>query len=492
MAELNWNLLNTNAPAQVAASFTPVESFQQGIGQIQKIRMNDLAIRKAEQDLQYNPMKIYAQAAKLQGGNALTEAKVDKTKMEVGLKEIELGQRYAGIAASAPPGLVLPMVLRGIEEMGALIGKSPAEIEAKKQEHIATHTQLGEEGLRANLQNISMKMKEALDLKIKEQQVAQGDQRIALGAERNQIGWANAGTAQMNAQTAQGNLAVNQGRLAQGQQRINNQAEQFQQTIGLKERTLEEKVKAVEMKGEVPELSDDEVETLAATQALTGKSLPLGRGAAADKLRMRLAKSMAMQELGVDTGDKRTPTEAALSILRKQSDTKAIQGSLGFLEKQVSSMGSFVSNLNQQVDKVGQLSKELETSDARLLNIPLRAIRGRIAGSALQAKYDMYLTEIENEIGKLASGSTASIAELSVGAQERWAKIHDKNLSIKDMMSLLEETKAAANMRVKSVNDELIKARERMVTRDYSGLGSPATVAPQVPKTIGRFQIEVE
>jgi len=75
---------------------------------------------------------------------------------------------------------------------------------------------------------------------------------------------------------------------------------------------------------------------------------------------------------------------------------------------------------------------------------------------------------------------------LSTSAQEKWAKIHDKNLSLKDMISLLEETKNAANMRLTSVENQMNKTRGKLVNRGDS------QVSTTPPKTIGRFQIEVE
>ena len=131
-------------------------------------------------------------------------------------------------------------------------------------------------------------------------------------------------------------------------------------------------------------------------------------------------------------------------------------------------MGSFVDNIGMQVEKVAQLSEDLRTFDTRLLNVPLRMLRGKILGSPLQAKYDMYLTEIESEIGKLATGSAASVAELSQGAQEKWAKIHDKNLSWNDMVKLLDESSHAAKMRVSSVKAQQQVAKERM-SRNIDG-----------------------
>jgi len=218
---------------------------------------------------------------------------------------------------------------------------------------------------------------------------------------------------------------------------------------------------------DLEEMTQEEIDTWGAFMAVGGKLPSLGRGKQATKIRGKIAKSAAQYALGakedgITDDPKKTPAEAALSMLGEQADTKSIQGAQNFLDKQLSSMGSFVTNLNSQVDKVAELSKDLKTFDTRLLNIPLRTLRGRIKGSPLQAKYDMYLSEIESEIGKLATGSTGSVAELSASAQEKWSKIHDKNLSVSDMLDLLSETKEAANFRQRSVQLELDKARSRM------------------------------
>ena len=223
---------------------------------------------------------------------------------------------------------------------------------------------------------------------------------------------------------------------------------------------------------DMEDMSKDEVDTFGAYFNATGKLPSLGRGKQSTKIRMAIAKSAARQALGADIDGvpdgtpSQTPSDAAFSMISSQADTKAIQGSLNFLDKQVSSMGSFVTNLNSQVDKVGELAKDLKTFDASLMNKPLRYVRGKLKGSDLQAKYDMYLAEIESEIGKLATGSTGSVAELSASAQEKWATIHDKNLSVTKMLSLLEETKAAANFRLESVQGQLDKTRSRMKNRD--------------------------
>ena len=241
-----------------------------------------------------------------------------------------------------------------------------------------------------------------------------------------------------------------------------------------KVKTLDKKIKAFENKItgtdiDIQDMTKDEIDTWGAWTNLTGKVPSVGRGKQATKVRIAILKSAARQALGADADgipdeEGKTPVEAALDVVGTQADTKAIQGSLNFLDKQLSSMGSFVTNLNSQVDRVKELSEDLKTFDTRLLNVPLRAVRGKISGSPLQAKYDMFLSEIESEIGKLATGSTASIAELSATAQEKWSKIHDKNLSVKDMLELLDETRNAANLRLNSVSEQLSKTRERMRT----------------------------
>lgn len=161
------------------------------------------------------------------------------------------------------------------------------------------------------------------------------------------------------------------------------------------------------------------------------------------------------------------------------AETASYASSLNLQQKQIGQMGSFVKNMEYQVGRVKALGEELKTYDSRIMNLPLRAIRGKIAGSPLQAKYDMYITEIESEIGKLATGSAASISELSVGAQEKWAKIHDKNLSVKDMISLLEETSKAGKMRMKSVEEQYNDTKRKMGNRGNTQ--TQQTTTPSTP-----------
>jgi len=221
---------------------------------------------------------------------------------------------------------------------------------------------------------------------------------------------------------------------------------------------------------DIEEMTPEEIDMWGAWVNLSGKMPSVGRGKQATKIRSQILKSAARQAIGRDAegmNPKMTPSEAALEVVGKTADTKAIQQALGLLEKQTSAMGSFIQNMDEQITQITALSKDLNTFDTRLLNVPLRFLRGKIVGSPLQSKYDMYLTEIESEIGRLAVSSPQSIAELSIYAQEKWSKIHDKSLSVNDMLSLLEETRHAADIRLRSVQDQLNRTRTKMRTREY-------------------------
>jgi len=222
---------------------------------------------------------------------------------------------------------------------------------------------------------------------------------------------------------------------------------------------------------DIVELTDEEVAIHAANYIITGKLIPLGRGRVAAATKARVFKSVSQQLMAgtsIAVGNK-TPMEAALAMVSAQSDTKSIQKGIDFLEKQFASMGSFVKNIAAQAERVQEISDDLKTFDTRLLNVPLRAMRKYVVGDPNQSKYDIYITELDNETAKLSTGATASVAELSATAQEKWDSLIDKNLSIKDMLKVIEEVKIAADTRVKSVQDQLAETRSRMRTRKPVG-----------------------
>lgn len=132
-------------------------------------------------------------------------------------------------------------------------------------------------------------------------------------------------------------------------------------------------------------------------------------------------------------------------------------------------MQSYVKNMNAQIDRLGVILDDVTRVDARLANVPIRKWAMTVKGSAAESKVSMYLTEISNEIGKLSTGSAASVQELSQEAQKKWDKIHDPNLNIKDLLSLLRETKHAGDLRMKSIDDSLGETKGRMRTKGSGG-----------------------
>lgn len=168
----------------------------------------------------------------------------------------------------------------------------------------------------------------------------------------------------------------------------------------------------------------------------------------------------SLKEFGLTESEMNT-VDAAMNSIEIAASTKAIQGSLNFLEKQKSSMGSFVENMQEQIKAVKEISDNLAMSDIKLLNKPWRTIR-RYLGSAQQQKYDLFLGEITRENSKLATGSTQSIAAPAVEETKFWDRIHDKELSVKDMLELLIATAKAGDIRMASVNNAIEQAKQRL------------------------------
>lgn len=141
----------------------------------------------------------------------------------------------------------------------------------------------------------------------------------------------------------------------------------------------------------------------------------------------------------------------------------AIKSSLGQQQKQRGMMGSFVKNINKQLTRVDTVMKDvISRVGVRAVDLPLREFKIRFVGSGHEQVLNAYLIEISNEIGKLSTGSAASIRELSTDAQERWAKIHDPNLSLKELKKILDETQTMANMRLDSTDEEIEETIEML------------------------------
>jgi len=144
------------------------------------------------------------------------------------------------------------------------------------------------------------------------------------------------------------------------------------------------------------------------------------------------------------------------NFVKPRIKLSSIKTSLSQQQKQRGMMGSFVKNLNKQIDRIDEVMKDvISRVGIRAVDLPKRELIRRFKGSGYENVLEAYMLEISNEIGKLSTGSAASIRELSTDAQERWAKIHDPNLSLKELKKILDETRLMANMRIDSTDEEI-------------------------------------
>lgn len=144
--------------------------------------------------------------------------------------------------------------------------------------------------------------------------------------------------------------------------------------------------------------------------------------------------------------------------------TKAIQGAMNNIVKQGAAMGPVVKNMGKQVERVDVVIDLLKRTDAKLLNMPVRAALEKIKGSANEQIVRAYLFEISSEVAKLSTGSTGSVREVSVQAAEKWDKVHDSSLPILELRKVLEESVHMGNMRMESQKEEIFELENSLTT----------------------------
>jgi hypothetical protein len=152
----------------------------------------------------------------------------------------------------------------------------------------------------------------------------------------------------------------------------------------------------------------------------------------------------------------------AQDVSLMQSDYKAGDTSLRNMARQEAPMSAFVGNINRQVEKVQQLYDNNDRIGIRLIDLPVREIRMRAKGSGDEAVKASYLLEISNEIGKLSSGASASVQQLSDSAKEDWKRVHDPNLSFKEIMKVVNATRDQANMRITTWREAKQEVRNQL------------------------------
>ena len=175
--------------------------------------------------------------------------------------------------------------------------------------------------------------------------------------------------------------------------------------------------------------------------------------------------------------DQAQKVNARLALM--QTDYRAGDASVKNQKKVFDMMNGFVLNLNKQVVEVSKLLTEADRFGLKLASIPLVEVKKRIRGSGLEANIKSYLLEISNEIGKLSTGSAASVRELGENAQIKWEKIHDTTMPVSQLLMVLNTTRDQANLRIQSSQEAMDFTRSQI-----SALGanpSNISVVPQQP-----------
>lgn len=189
----------------------------------------------------------------------------------------------------------------------------------------------------------------------------------------------------------------------------------------------------------------------AAVQFLrTGRMPAMGRGARARTAIVNQAGKMAAIE-----------GKTVDEYIVDQSSLAALRGSLNKQQRGRGALGAFIRNIDAQVSHVNELLTKASNDDRvkrsgiRMLNVPWRDFQTTIMGDANEAVLATYLKEISNEITKITSGATESIAQLPEGAREAWDKIHDPTMPISELLKLIAEIQYAGHLRIKGVDEEL-------------------------------------
>ena len=128
-------------------------------------------------------------------------------------------------------------------------------------------------------------------------------------------------------------------------------------------------------------------------------------------------------------------------------------------QKKLGSMRSFALNIDKQAGKLNETIDKIFKLDAKILNHPVNKIMTDYVGSADRAVLAVLVGELSEEIGKLASGATDSVAALSEGGREKWDKIFNVNLPAKAMKQLVNESKEVALMRIDSMKESLAESK---------------------------------
>uniref|UniRef100_A0A6M3IHX0 Uncharacterized protein n=1 Tax=viral metagenome TaxID=1070528 RepID=A0A6M3IHX0_9ZZZZ len=156
------------------------------------------------------------------------------------------------------------------------------------------------------------------------------------------------------------------------------------------------------------------------------------------------------------------------------------KASMTMLEKQYTSMGSFVENINKQIDRLDkELLPLISRTDVRFINKPLRYLKTTVLGNSIEVKLNMYLAEVSREVARLTAGSPQSIAELTQYSQMIWDAIHDPNLSVPEIRDIMNESKHLGLIRLESVDEQRQKLWKTLENISDIGIKPQASGSPK-------------
>lgn len=158
-----------------------------------------------------------------------------------------------------------------------------------------------------------------------------------------------------------------------------------------------------------------------------------------------------------------------------RQEVSANSKSLSTQQKNRDMASSFVKNINGQLQEIEKLYDDIERTNAKIANVPIRALATQVKGSGKEQALASYLMEVSREIGKLSTGSQASIAELSVDAQKKWDKVHDGSLPWREIKEVLKATKDQSEIRLQSMDKAISELQQRndTVIDRYSKIKTP-------------------
>lgn len=144
------------------------------------------------------------------------------------------------------------------------------------------------------------------------------------------------------------------------------------------------------------------------------------------------------------------------NFLQPRVTLVGVRSSIQQQQKNRGMMGSFVGNIGKQVQRISEIYSDIVSRvGIRALDLPKREMMRSIVGSGNENVIQAYMKEISAEIAKLSQGSAASIAQLPESNRQEWERIHDPNLSLRELLKILNETNEMANMRLQSVDEEI-------------------------------------